>query len=138
MRPEMISPLSRRELLGLHNPTKRELLAYVRNQVQIIAGNADVISTNSSRDPNHDAHVIASCARSFMAEIENLLKSNPNDGLGAGERHEDGPACAHCQRPIPEGELTETGAGQMHERCAENCESRGVFSHDHGDSRWPR
>jgi hypothetical protein len=86
MRPEMISPLSRRELLGLHNPTKREMLAYVRNQVLRHRCECRFdLHQHAANDPNHDAHVIASCARSFMAEIESLLKPGPNDGLGAEE-----------------------------------------------------
>jgi hypothetical protein len=46
--------------------------------------------------------------------------------------------CVDCDQWIDEAELVKTSYGPMHESCAQDCETAGLFKYDPGDSVWPR
>lgn len=71
----MMGDGTRAELRGLTPETKAELLAWMRNQLAIVIGNADMIADGSSVDDSGRAHAIAITARKFSRELDQLFQT---------------------------------------------------------------
>jgi hypothetical protein len=74
MTVDMLHKVTLGDLARLHPLTKRELIAYLRNQIQIITGNSELIVDAWRNDEDGElAKQTARSARKFLGELEVLF-----------------------------------------------------------------
>lgn len=75
MTMDQLNILSKRQLAGMNPSTKSEFMAYVRNQMFVILGNAEAMIDDpvSTSDVRHSL-AIQSASRKMLRELETLFK----------------------------------------------------------------
>lgn len=80
---DLMPASTRAAFAALPDKAKQDVLALVHNKYQVVMWRLERASRGQSEDPGEDARIALNESRTFLRDLKQLLKPEPNSHLGS-------------------------------------------------------